>query len=271
MFKTFWLGINLVSHLIKKIDGSVYLVGAGLILGLVFGMMMSFSPKSDFGFDQNDQRLMQLTVSNQKLARTKNLAKTLKSTFQEIEHVTAVAPAENSSNSWSRGLLSSSPNEGNQMFASSHFVDKNFFKTFPFDFIQSAVFLDENSIFLSEDIALRIFDTTIGVIGRTVRWKNDTNEGEYIVSGIFHPTSLVSTDQFEVLFSMDLYNTLLTNEAFAPQILSTYVMLKHGTDTKKINTKIESFISNRNAEKDNSLFARGADAVYAQSWPSNSK
>lgn len=270
MFKPVREGRSLINRVTRKIDRRIYLVGAGLILGLVFGFVMNFTSGVDFGFDEVDQRLMQVSVSNQNLETPEYLAKTLESTFQEIEYAVAVEPSKKSHTSWSRGVLSST-NGGNQLFASAHFIGEDFFKVFPYDFIQSAVFLDKKSIFISADIALRIFDTTIGIIGKTVSWKNDKNGGEYIVSGIFHPTSLIDTDQFEVLFAMEQYNTLLENKSFQPQTLNAYVMLKHGTDAQKFNNQIEGFINSKNAGMANNLFARGADTGYVHGWPSNPK
>lgn len=270
MFNTGWRDQFLISQLIRKIDRSIYLVVAGLFLGLVLGMFMNFVPRANFGFDENNQKLMQVTVSKQNLETSEYLAKTLESTFHEIEHAVAVEPSDKSQTSWSRGVLSSLDG-GNQIFASSHFAGEDFFKVFAYDFLSSSAFLGENTIFISEDIAHRLFNTSNGVVGKKVMWKNEENESEFIVSGIFVPNLHSRSDQFEVLFSMGNLNSQLGKKTFQSQTLNAYVMLKNGTDEKEFMGKIKDFINTKNTDLANNLFARGWDDIYADNRPVKSK
>ena len=67
---------------------------------------------------------------------------------------------------------------------------------------------DISSILLSDKIALKLFNTT-NVVGKTIKWDYTGDDIDfsnvYKIAGVFKSLPSNATDQFDVLFSFDLY------------------------------------------------------------------
>jgi putative ABC transport system permease protein len=76
------------------------------------------------------------------------------------------------------------------------YADKNYFNMFSWHLIQGG-FGNKNDIVLSKELAMKLFNTTDNVIGKTVIWQQDK---PYNVSGIFEGTPANSSLQFDYSF-----------------------------------------------------------------------
>jgi ABC-type antimicrobial peptide transport system permease subunit len=186
------------------------------------------------------------------------LAPALKSEIPEVEHAVSVLPA-----SWFpfSGIVSSG---GTKIKAGAQYIGKEYFDVFTCNFIdgdKSRVLSDKNSTAISDELAMKLFHTTEGVIGKTIEWVQSEFEGSFVITGIFKKTPVNATDQFDVLLN---YGLVLEKR---PNLLrwdnsdpSTYVILKEGANINLVNEKIKNFVRDRSNNKGPTLFlARFSD------------
>src|SRR5580692_9573082 len=84
------------------------------------------------------------------------------------------------------------------------FVSRDFFKVFSYQLIQgnkAKAFPDKFSVLLSDQLALKLFNTTQGIIGKTLSWNNGGEfDGLYKVAGVFAMPPSSVKDQADLLF-----------------------------------------------------------------------
>jgi ABC-type antimicrobial peptide transport system permease subunit len=157
-----------------------------------------------------------------------------------VEYVAAVAPS-----SWPGfDRLTLSVGE-NAVRATGQYVGKDYFNIFSYGLMEGdadQVLSDKNAIVLSEELAMRLFNTTEGIIGKAVQFQQ---EREFLVSGVFKGTPANSSVQFDFALSFETFKDI------APWVLtwdggpSVYVVLKEGTDVDQFNEKIVDLIKSR--------------------------
>src|SRR5215210_6793726 len=140
-------------------------------------------------FHQKDSRLFQVmqNKNNGKGIETIEytpglLAKSLAEEMPEVEYATSVIPP-----SWfpDKGILSF---KDNKIKADGQFVEKDYFKMFDCLRVhaqKNSVLPDKYSVAISDELALKLFNTTENIVGKTIEWKQKDYSGQYIVSGIF--------------------------------------------------------------------------------------
>ncbi|HEV2482498.1 MAG TPA: ABC transporter permease [Puia sp.] len=215
-------------------------------------------------FHVNDSRLFQV-LANQKNsdgirtepATSAMLARTLASTMPEVEDAIAVLPPD-----WyGKTTFSVGDNATN---AVGIFADSDYFKVFSYRLLQGSanqVLTDKQSIVLSKDMAIRLFHTTRGVVGKTVDWQHTQT---FVVSGIFDDISAHSSVHFDYVLPMDQF---LETHAFEKNWghssdPATYVVLKSGADIGLFNRKIAGFMKTKYAASNETLFARAYSRGY---------
>lgn len=164
------------------------------------------------------------------------LAQKMAQQFPEIEYSVAVRPQD-------IGILSI---DDKKIKVKSEFVDKDFLNIFSYPVIEgnrATVFADKFGVLLSDKLALKLFNTTKDIIGKTFSWDRGEFTGVYSVAGVFKAPPANATDQFDMLFSYALY---LTKEAedmanWGSNGVMTYLVLKKGTDINQFNRKIKDF------------------------------
>jgi putative ABC transport system permease protein len=171
------------------------------------------------------------------------LARSLAKEIPDIEQAISVEPG------YERGVLSAGETH---LKAMPQFVDRGFFNVFSFHLLQGnkdQVLANDNSILLSDELAMNLFHTTNNIIGKTVKWAD--GKESYIVSGIFEKPGANSSVQFDILFSYDLLlkeraSDLQSWESTGP---NTYLVLRKGTDIAALNKKINGFILAKSSGK----------------------
>lgn len=120
---------------------------------------------------------------------------------------------------------------------------KDFFKIFSYPLVQGdpdKVLVDKSSIVISEALAVKLFGTAAGAIGKTVEvshWKQTVVTGVFTVPGN-------SSQQFEYLLSFESF--LQGKEwlkSWGNTSLATYVLLKPGVDIDRFNERIADYIT----------------------------
>lgn len=165
-----------------------------------------------------------------------------------VEDMPEVEAATKSNNMYfyPKGLLSDGDNH---IGVSGLFADEHYFELFSYNLIEgvaSQVLADKGQIVISEDMALRLFQSTENVIGKTIRWKNRFVDTTFQVSGIFENVPANSTKQFEAVIH---YDWLVFADRWAADwnggYAETYLLLKEGTDIALFNQKIAKYFSTK--------------------------
>ncbi|WP_349527890.1 ABC transporter permease [Reichenbachiella sp. MALMAid0571] len=182
------------------------------------------------------------------------LAESLVTQFPEVEYAVTVEPSLN--NSWGRGVVSTT-GEDNGILVAPHYVSDDFFDVFPYDLLQNAVIFEKNSVFISEKLALKLFNSTEDVLGKTVQWKDEQLSGQYTISGVFFSTPTSPSVPIDLLFSYENYlekNQWLLN--WSNYTSSTFVVLNEGANVGRLNDKISNFIRSKDKWTDADFFLK---------------
>ncbi len=96
---------------------------------------------------------------------------------------------------------------------------------------------------MSDKLALKLFNTTKNIIGKVFNWDRGEFTGSYVIAGIFKSPPANATDQFDMLFTYDLYATKEAEDLafWGSNGVSTYLILKNRTNVEAFNKKIKDF------------------------------
>lgn len=165
------------------------------------------------------------------------LAQYMEKELPEVEYATGVRPE------YENGILSVNDK---RIKATSEYVDQNFFKVFSYTIIDGNAndfALNKYGVLLSDKMALKLFNTTQNITGKTVEWSRGEFTGPYIVSGVFQSSPSNATDQFDLLFNYKIYATKEAEDIanWGSNGQYTYLLLKKGINADAFNKKIKDF------------------------------
>lgn len=136
----------------------------------------------------------------------------------------------------------------------TQFTESDFFNIFSYSIIEGSkknAFKDKNGVLLSENLALKLFNTTKNLIGKRIDWSGQKEfEGPYTIAGVYANPVANATDQFDMVFNMELYaekegGKMGDMNFWGSNMMNTYVLLKEGTDAVQFNKKIKDFTKSR--------------------------
>ena len=117
-----------------------------------------------------------------------------------------------------------------------------------------------NSIVLSDELALKLFGTTKNIIGKAVRFDHDTT---FFVSGVFKKMPANSSQQFDFVLSFDYFRTRAT---WVTQWRSTgplnYVLLKPGVDANIFKKNVANIIKKNTDDTSTNVYPIKFSDVY---------
>ena len=195
-------------------------------------------------FHEKDPRLFQVMTNMQNnggwstIVDTPGpLAKMLTDEIPEIEYATTLAPPN-----W-RGfdgfILTT---DEHNIKATGEYAAKDYFNIFSYGLLQGdagQVLADKNSIVVSDELAMKLFDTTQDVVGKTIELNH---EREFLISGVFKKLPSASSVQFDFVLPFDAYLDVAPWykdwNNWGPH---TYVVLREGADIDAFNAKIKDF------------------------------
>jgi len=122
------------------------------------------------------------------------------------------------------------------------------------------VLADKYSIVISEELALRLFNTTEDVIGKEVEYMH---EEAFLVSGVFKGTPRYSSFQFDFVLSFERYkddNAWVTS--WGSNGPKTFILFKEGSDIEAVNDKIFDFVTKKEQQTNVTLFLRPYSDLY---------
>ncbi len=240
----------------------------GLSIGLACALLIYLWVNDELSIDRFHEKDSQLFQVMQNIQTSNSiqtfegtpglLARSLAEEMPEVENAVAVRPGFNH-----KGILSVG---AKHIKASEQYVDKDFFNVFSYHLIQGdkdQVLSEIYAVVLSDELAMKLFNTTENIIGNTLEWDHDDFSGIYSVSGIFESPPSNSSTQFDILFNYELF--LEKRPGFlhwGNSNPATYVILKEGADIDQFNEKIAGFITSKLPESNSTLFLRRYSDKY---------
>jgi len=219
----------------------------GLTSGLTCSLLIFLWVNDEMSFDRffaNDAQLYRLlerrTYSGQASFTEESsgkLSEAVRLDLPEVEYAAAVAPAywfpQNTLTVGDKNIK-----------ANGQYAEEDYFNIFSFQLLDGSkndVLASTGSIVLSDELAVKLFGTTEDLIGKPVRFDQDTT---FFVSGVFKKMPANSSQQFEFVLPFDYFKAVKTWvthwESSGP---STFVLLKKGTDIDAFNRKAENLIT----------------------------
>lgn len=215
----------------------------GLTTGLVCALLIYlwvFDELNIDKFHKNDSRLFRvlenrLTAEGIWTSRSASglLGETLTAEMPEVEYAINASSIE---------AYTLSINEKN-LKAKGQFAGEHFFKMFSYDLIQgdaSSVLADKNTIVISSELAIKLFNTTDNIVGKSIEFEH---ESHFLVSGVFQKIPSHSSEQFDFVCSYEKYKENRDwLKYWANTATYAFVLLKDGADPAAFNSKIADYI-----------------------------
>jgi len=235
-------------------------LSAGLVCTLLIYLWVRDELRMD-KFHEKEERLFQV-MENQKysdkLMTTTStpglLAETLKEEIPEVEYAATTT--------WIDPFTLSI--KENNVKAKGYYVGSDYFNIFSYNLLQGnadQVLKDKLSIVISRDLAVKLFGTDEGVIGKMVEFQHQES---FQVSGVFAGTPPNSSLQFDFVLSYERFkddNKWVTE--WGNNGPSTYVILREGSDAGAVSEKIRDFVKARNDDDSNvTLFLKPFSERY---------
>ena len=238
----------LIYRSFKRFKSTFIINLIGLSTGLASALLIFLWVNDEFSMDkfhEKDSRLYRVMEiyagSNTSIESSGPVADALTADMPEVEYAAALAPP-----TWPRfDRFVLSANERN-IRATGQYAGKDYFNMFSYKLIQGDaghVLADKNSIVISEDLAMKLFNTKHNVVGKAVEFQHDR---ELFVSGVFKNVPSTSSTQFDFVVPFQIFEEIapwsLDWNSSGPHI---YVVLREGTDVNEFNKKIEDFVQKK--------------------------
>lgn len=183
----------------------------GLAAGLACALLIFLWVHDESSYDKffaNDDRLYQLMEHrtfdgevHTAEASSGLLSEAVKQQTPGVEYAAAVAPPY-----WFPQYTLSAGDK--YIKASGQYAGKDYFNIFSFKLIEgnkNSVLENKSSIVISDELAKKLFGTTENIIGKPVRFDQDTT---YFVSGVFEKVPKHSSQQFDFVLSFEYFKSI---------------------------------------------------------------
>ena len=250
----------------KRFKSSFFINLIGLSVGLSCALLIYLWVMDEWNINKFHEKDTQLFQVMQRWQFTESieigsstpwmLAETLADEMPEIEFAATV-----SMHNWFPKFTLSAGDKN--VKAIGQYASKDYFNIFSYHLMdgnKDQVLSDKNSIVLSEELAIKLFNTTENLIGKPLKFQHDK---QYFVSGIFKNIPPNSSVQFDFVLSYEILTDL------HPQNLNwknsgplTYVILKTGTNLSQFNDKIAGLIKTKSKDSYRTLFLRPYSEGY---------
>lgn len=232
------------------------------LIGLSFGFACAiiiylwvYDELSVDKFHTNDSQLFQVMMNYKSVDNSIEtgkstpgpLAKALADEFPEVKYAVVTSLTDDNI----EGIITVGDKH---IKALALYASKNYFNVFSFPIIygdRNSVLQDLNGVVISDKLAIKLFNTTDNIIGKTFNWDNSN----FTISGVFKNPPYNSTIQFDLLFNIELFLTKENLETkWSNGGTETLVVLNKNTDIEDFNTKIHDFLKTKDKESDWTLF-----------------
>lgn len=151
--------------------------------------------------------------------------------------------------------------------AEGRFVGKDYFQIFSFKLLygeREAIFRDTYSVAISESLSKRLFQSTEPAVGKSIPWMVGDIRRTCVVSGVFKDLPHNSSEQFDILFNIDLLAEIMhfAKDDLEAQGPSTFVKLQNQADVPAFNRKVTELMSRRRNKANAEFFAAPFERKY---------
>lgn len=240
----------------------------GLATGLTCTILIYLWVHDEYRFDkfhEKDARLYQLMEKRKGKGEvfiadesSGMLAETVAAQNPDVEFAAAEAPA-----SWFQKFTLSVGDKN--LKATGQYVGKDYFNIFSFKLLDGnpdRVLADKMNIVISDELAMKLFNTTQNLTGRKIIFQQNQI---FFVSGVFQKVPVRSSEQFDFLLSFEYYKQI------QPWVTSwgntgphNFVILKKGSDVDAFNKRIAGLIKRSSGDTTRSPFAMRFSDNYLQ-------
>ncbi|MFD2200845.1 ABC transporter permease [Shivajiella indica] len=166
-------------------------------------------------------------------------------------------------------------NEGEIHISDGLFVDQEYLDMFSIEFLEgdkNKALNDLNSLVISESTALKIFGSTKGVVGKTLKWSVFEFGNDVMVSGVYKDFGEKDVVKPQFLLAFPYFKKMLGDGAHWDNFnAGTFLLLKEGTDIEAFNSQIKDFIKTKKAESNVTPFIQGFEDTYLYGVYENGK
>lgn len=211
----------------------------GLSAGLACTMLIFLWVYDESRYDKffaNDDRLYRL-MENNSVESSGLLSDAVKQQVPGVEYAAAVAPSD-----WFPQYTLSA--DGKNIKASGQYAGADYFNIFSFKLIEgdkNKVLADKSSIVISDELATKLFGRTDNLVGKAVRFDQDTT---FFVSGIFEKVPDRSSQKFDFVLSFDYFKSIKEwVTRWSDRGPSNYILLNKETEIDDLNKSIANVIT----------------------------
>ena len=238
-------------------------LSAGLACAFLILLWVNDELRYDKFFDNND-RLYQL-FENKSEESSGLLSETVKQQIQGVEYAAAVAPSF-----WFNQYTLSFGDKN--IKASGQYAGADYFNIFSFKIIdgnKSEVLQNKSSIVISDQLALKLFGTTANIIGKPVRFDQDTT---FFVSGVFEQMPKQSSQQFDFVLSFEYFKSIKEwVTRWSDKGPRNYVLLNKETDINTFNKAVADIVTRNSGDTSSIVFGSKFSELYLHNiYSSNS-
>ncbi|TRX56170.1 FtsX-like permease family protein [Fulvivirga sp. M361] len=257
----------------KRYKNSFLINLTGLSTGLACFFLISLYVHDELiidKFHENDDQLYQvmnnlhqsagITTGSQTPAP---LGKALAEEIPEIKLSASVIPVGFNND---YGLVSAGDN---YIKAAEQYVTKDYFKLFSYKILEGTsadIVSRKEGVAISEALAIKLFNTSNGLVGKDLKWAKEDFSGEFVITGIFETPPKNSTVQFDLVFNLELF---LDQAPYLRKWWNsdpeTYVRLENNADPVYVNSKIEKFLHTKVRNSASTLFLQRYSERYLNS------
>lgn len=242
----------------------------GLSSGIACALLISLWVVDEVNmnkFHAKDDVLYQVYLNNEESGTLRAgpaspalLGRTLKSEIPEV-----VGAVEDTDTEWFANNFALKAN--NKVYkAKGKFGGEEYFQLFSFPLKHgqpNQVLKNKKSIVISENLALKIFGTTEGVVGKTLTWQLLDEQDQVTVTGIMQTLPNATTESFEFIIPFENFIDMLGDGVHWGNYNSyTYIELAPNTNLKAFNSKIADFIKKKRPGSNVSPFATKYSDLY---------
>ncbi len=250
---------------IKRNKSSFFLNLIGLSTGLACVLLICFWVNDEFSFDKfhkKDSQLFQIMTRSQadngddySEVTSCILAENLAEELPEIEYAVPVSTPEN------RKYLLSFRNK--MIKATILYAGKDYFNIFSYNLIggnENQVLSDINNIVISEEIAMKLFNTTENVVGKTIDFDH---RAKFHISGIFKNVPSNSSTQFDCVLPLQVMIAQNPSiNTWGHNYFNTYLILKKGTNIDQFNKKATRLLQYKTNDNSSAIFIKPYSDQY---------
>jgi ABC-type antimicrobial peptide transport system permease subunit len=128
---------------------------------------------------------------------------------------------------------------------------------------------------ISRQLALKLFNTTENIVGKSFEWQWVGINEPVVISGVFEGTPPNSSAQFDFILPIqawiDFSNKVGRSINWDNHAPSAYLVLRKGTDIEQFNEKIAGFIKSKYKDSKVTLFTRKYSDGYLYGKYENGK